>query len=862
MGWAKTPQGVPVYQDEKGLVHLKDFEGKVQTVKPEEATKLLSDKLSGFSAATAEDLSGAGKEKPSTLGAVGRGLVAGTIGGALAGPKLVTALGTGAINALGGDVQDPLAPLSGRRFLEDMAAVTAHFTGGESEVAGRQEREATLASQAEHPIAFGGAELAGNVIGAGGLAAGARGLAGGAAGALGLTGRAAGIATNVGAGVLEGGALGADAASEQAWVKNAPLTSQQSLAAIGLGALFGGGISVAAAGASRLPAVTRLLRRGEAVEGLEGAAATEGAAAEPRALMAAEEKAAPAAIDAVDESVVQKGNGWRSGLGEYANKKAVNEISAGQKGALKRLGGGEFPSEAKVQETGELLHDMKIVGPLSSASDQLEVAQEQVAAQNAIFQKIHASLSKDAGYVEGTNLLNSLDDFASKVETEGKLGGSPEARNAANVIRERVDSMIRDKAEAGILTHQDVHNFRKYLDTIGFGTGHAEHIEEAAIGARRIVSDVLADEIKKASPELARDWELVNKRYAAATWAAQTLESRVAGHNVSGAFGLKDIMAGGAFAMSHPVAGIPAAIASKLLRERGGSTFAYVAKRIANDAVDVSAAPAVATPTARKLSALVAQSTEHVESSVGKFLGGGRPSPIARAVRAAPSLLSRMRSTDLNEARDAYSDHVREVQTVASSPDVAAARLQGITGSTVPLYAPGLHGEMVATANRAAQYLSANAPAPAQDPNSITPQVKTPPPVSMADISKYRARAEGVEDPLSLLDDLNSVTGVRPEKVEAVKTVHPELFEQIRQSVFTHLAERKVPLSYSQAVRMDMALDAGGTIAPSMNPKNLAVMQMAAAGIAKSQMKPSGGAAPNVSGMLRTRSQQIAGGPQ
>jgi hypothetical protein len=852
-----------VVKDSSGQAVLKSGSGKLFLADPKEAQRLIGQ--GEYSAATSEEIQAHNaNETSSVAGAAARGAVVGTVGGALAAPKLATALGAAALGTA-----DPLAEISGRKFYEDMAAAARHFGGGglgeedEARAAARTQLESDAAA---HPYAAGAGELAGNIAGAGvgGLGAlgrGAGSLLARGAGALGAGARLAPAIGGVGAGVLEGGAFGADAASESAWVKNAPVTAQQSLAAIGLGALFGGGISLAATGAAKLPAVAKLLRRGEAVEGLEGSAAVEASeAGEQGALMAAPERKGPAALEDVPEGMMEKGRAWVNDLGDEA---AVDALSRGNKPALKRLGAGEAPSLAKKRETGALLHEMGILAPGRSEGDMWAAAQSQTQKQGSRMGAVMDQLDKEAGYADATKLVDRLEVAAQDAETVGKFANKPEGKQAADFIRERIQD-LREKSANGIVTHQDIHNERMYWDTIGYERTSAGHLRDTARDVRAIISDELKAEIQKASPDLRAEWDMANSRYGAAKWATDTLAERVSVR--SGANRLLSPSDYGTAAVTllsgHPVAAIAAGLGNKILRERGYSTFAAVAKRLAGEAVDVGAAPAVATPTARRLSALVAHSTERVESGIGQFLGSASRGATGRTARAASSLVGRMMSSDPVDARAAYADHVREVQTVASSPDVALSRMQGITGNTLPLYAPGVHAEMIATAQRAANYLSSKAPAPAQDPNSITPQVKSAPPVSIADTRTYAARVEGVENPLSLLDDLNSTKGPRAEKVEAVREVHPELYEQMRQSVFTHLAERTTPVPYRQRVTLDITLNAGGTLAPSLNPKNLAVMQMAGKSLAAQVGKAPRGPSPKVSGMLSTRSQQISGGPR
>ena len=841
-----------------GQAVIKSRSGKVFVASPSEAQRLVDQ--GEYLAASGEDIKAHNAaETSSAAGAAARHAIVGTVGGAVALPKLATALGSAAIGA-----EDPLAEISGRKFYADMAAAAQHFTGGDlaaEDEARAGARTQLLSDEEAHPYASLGGEVAGNIAGAGvgGLGAAGRavgGLAARGAGALGAGAGVARLAGGVSSGVLEGGAFGADAASEAAWVKDAPLTSQQSLAAIGLGALFGGGISVGGAALSKLPAVARLLRSGE---GVEGAAAADEALG-GRAVIAAEEKAAPAAIDRVPEGWMEKGRAWVNDMGDEA---AVDAISRGNKPALKRLGGGEAPSIAKKQETGALLHEMGILAPGRGEAEMWQLAEQKAAENGRRMGKVLETVDHEAGYVTDSKVVQRIEDIAGKIESESTSQWGPEGEKLGQFIRDRTEK-LRELDANGILKHSDLHNYRMYLDDLAkWDSNTSQKTAAAAREMRQVVSDEIREALDRASPDLRAEWDQANARFGAARWAENTLGERVSVR--SGAnrmlspsdYGTALATAVGA---GNPLVGLAAGLGNKLLRERGYSTFAAVAKKIAGEAVDVSAAPAVATQTARKLSALVAHSTEQVESGIGNFLGGTRGG--AMESRATSPLVARMRSSNANDARAAYAEHVQEVQKVATSPEIAADRMASITGSTIPLYAPGLHAEMVATASRGAQYLASVAPAPAQDPNTITPQVKTAPPVSTADARTYAERVEGVENPLSLLKDMNSLKGVRAEKVEAVKAVHPQLFEQMRQSLFTHLAERATPVPKRMRTTLEITFDAGGTIDPSLSPQNLGVMKLAsdqlkAAGAAKAKAP-----APKASGMLATRSNQISGGPR
>lgn len=967
-GWVKAPNGAPVYQDAGGLIHLKDALGETKAVKPSEAARFLKDELSGYSAASADDLNAAQaaahqaalEAKSSTLGAAGRHLAAGTVGAALAIPKAVTALGSAAIGA-----EDPLARFSGRQFVEDAGAVATELSGGDgAEKAARDVREQILTDEAAHPYASMGAEMAGGVLGSGGFAlagkgAAALGLAGKASkvgAALGMGEKARKIAGAVGTGVLEGGAYGADVASEQAWVKDEKVTAEQSLAGIGLGGLFGGGLS-AAVGVGA-PALARLVgkRGAAATEGLEAAAAhlegTEAGAVE-RAVTAAEERAAPAALENVPEGLMAKGRKFASGV---ADDLAVSHVARGQQAAMKALGRGEAASEEVIKRTGRILNESGIVGmgddaasharalavkeadgagigrvmthldetAGAEAAPRLEDALTQIRSNitktrngavtgserrlasaleeeiapiaeradarrlwnrdartamrgaDALISQIEASPSAgmrafagklragvtdahkalEGGFADATHLTPVLD-------VVGKLQSAPSSavRAQATELLEHIGGVAERADAAPRIGFADLHKVRRAVDDAIYDSpGGSKALKEGLKSVRGILEGELERAIGAADPKVAANYAMLKERYAVASWAEKWIGNRVgvkrnALRSISPSdYGtaLTALVASG----GNPLVSAATAVGHKFFRERGASIGAMLARKIAGESVNLAAAPAMALPSARALQATVAHSEESIGSSLSRFLGSGTESGPKR-FRGSTALA--LRSTDPDTAQKAYQDHAREVQTVASMPGVASERLESITGKTLPAVAPGLHAQMAAVTGRAASYLSANMPAPPSDPNSITPHLDTPPPLSRADAHVYANRVEGVEDPLSMLEDLSNGY-VSPEKVDAVKNVWPELYTSMRRNLFSQLAEAKSPVPYQKRQLLDMALGGNGTLEPSLRPASLAIMQQAgkaAAEAGQAKQQPSA-AAPKLGNMLTTRSEQIA----
>jgi hypothetical protein len=360
---------------------------------------------------------------------------------------------------------------------------------------------------------------------------------------------------------------------------------------------------------------------------------------------------------------------------------------------------------------------------------------------------------------------------------------------------------------------------------------------DAARDLRNVLEDHLESEIagKIDAPALA-EYQNAKKYYGAAKWAADTLSERVEVRNGANrmfspsdyGMAMSTLVASGGSALPALAAGL----GNKVLRERAYSTAAYLAKKVAGEAVDVSAAPAAATGLARNLQALVGHSEQRVTEGVGRFFGGAAVAAggAGKAVKVAAkheTLSHALRSADSEAARAAYSQHAADVQMLSASPGVAQERMTRITGTTLPVVAPGLHAAMAGAAGRAAEYLRSHLPSPASDPDSITPQLKTAPPISVGDMHAYSYRLEGVTDPLSLVDDLESGR-VAAEKIDAVKNVHPETYEAIRRNIFASLSETQQHVPYEKRMLLDLVLEGGGALEPSLRPESRSAMQQAA----------------------------------
>jgi hypothetical protein len=96
-------------------------------------------------------------------------------------------------------------------------------------------------------------------------------------------------------------------------------------------------------------------------------------------------------------------------------------------------------------------------------------------------------------------------------------------------------------------------------------------------------------------------------------------------------------------------------------------------------------------------------------------------------------------------------------------------------------------------------------------------------------VDRFMRYVRAVADPLSILDDLRDGT-VTQEGAEAVRTVYPELFQDLADTILTELEGREEPLPYEERIRLGILL--GAPTDPTLEPAFVAELQghLAAAG--------------------------------
>jgi hypothetical protein len=260
------------------------------------------------------------------------------------------------------------------------------------------------------------------------------------------------------------------------------------------------------------------------------------------------------------------------------------------------------------------------------------------------------------------------------------------------------------------------------------------------------------------------------------------------------------------------------------------------------------------------LDRLQSQTNTQISDSVRRFLGraakGGASA--ARGVGRAASRGARAAARPLPKVSViAYREKIAELNALMTDPERQTRELAEGT-SAIGADAPQVQQHIQTSAVRALNYLHQQIPA--QNRNTaaeLIPGRERPP--ARADMERFMRAARVVEDPLSILEDLEN-RRLRRASVDTLRAVYPQLHSQIVQEVASAFAEpNATPPSYSDRIALGTLL--GVPTDPSLRPEFLASIQASHAANSGPQQQPPSAAprrdAPDVAGQLESQMQRI-----
>jgi hypothetical protein len=339
-----------------------------------------------------------------------------------------------------------------------------------------------------------------------------------------------------------------------------------------------------------------------------------------------------------------------------------------------------------------------------------------------------------------------------------------------------------------------------------------------------------------------KEYQAAKKTFGASRWAEKQLTDNLARGQTNREFGLTDTIAaaGGLVLGGGSVAGLATGAAlgaaNKLVREKAAGVIAVLADRVAKADVKLS-------------------------KGVRKFLR-----PVERATRAETlaegteaqlerkSKIDKLLGAKKGETRtDAYRRKLAEITENAQQGPAAIERKLGNIASVAPNAAVG----MAAAMSRGTSYLQQVAPTGLIDTDSLVPHLEKPQ-VDPVSVAKFARAVQVVEDPLSVFDELEAGTLTR-DHVQALRTVYPDIYNDIRLKVADELSLLKQPPAFERRIQLGTLLDLPTD--KSLRPSSIAAAQ---AGYQQQAQTPPPEPPPLPQGTmaetLKTESQKLASG--
>lgn len=213
---------------------------------------------------------------------------------------------------------------------------------------------------------------------------------------------------------------------------------------------------------------------------------------------------------------------------------------------------------------------------------------------------------------------------------------------------------------------------------------------------------------------------------------------------------------------------------------------------------------------------------------------------VTEAVSAAVSGRgSVMRRTAVRVSVEAYRERVAEAREVATNPQALVQRVGDATAGLSQV-APRTQAVLATRAATAATFLASKIPSTdSQLEGQLQPQLVQPL-VPASERDKFMRYARAVDDPMTVLDDLNR-GAMSIEGTETLKKVYPALYQRVAVEAGQQLADASEAVPYARRLQLGMLLDTATD--PTMVPgylQSVAMVTSAGDAQANAGMGPKG----------------------
>lgn len=615
----------------------------------------------------------------------------------------------------------------------------------------------------------------------------------------GLASRALGSAARLGTeGAIEGAILGGEDVLTEAALGDTELTGERLATGIGFGALLGAGTGAALGGTGRL--------LGEAGK---------------RSVTAARRRAEQL-IPQIQEAVSPEG------LQRFAQETAFRSLRP-----VKRYTDRAARQAGGIEGVGEILLRRNVVtndATLETMATRLDELVPQVGDEIS-------SIVRRADTIPGVRPnAQRIRAKVQELQEQFATAATGSQRRIARQLEDELRPFFQQLDEAGEegISAEQVWMLRRELDdSINWRVRSQDSppkLNEALQDVRRLVEDEVDATVQRAGREVGEDlgqaYRNAKRDYAGLVLSRDVAADRLSREAANRSFSLTDYMSGivgaagtGALDLGVPGAGLAAGFLlgrlNKLLRERGNQVLAATGNRLA------------IMRAARRESQKVATRVEsRVDAYLDRVMQGGRAA--ARTTGRNAARAARVASIA------AFDERVKNVRETAADPAAITEQL-GEKTSTLAQVAPQTAAAMQRTAMRDLKFLHDRLPAGTQPRGGLMASMAPPRLVSDVERMRWMRYYDAVEEPESVLEDLEAGELTR-EGVEALKETRPAMYRTLVRRVMERLATAEEPVPYQERLQLGLLL--GVPTDPSLEPRFVASMQASYAGASEDPTQP------------------------
>lgn len=489
----------------------------------------------------------------------------------------------------------------------------------------------------------------------------------------------------------------------------------------------------------------------------------------------------------IKEGKLQKLGGWLKDKGIVTATSSIDDVLAKSESVKKQAG-------AKI---GDMLTEVDKAGRTFNMRGFVDdIAGDMTKALDESGSSLRGLAGRKATRSTARKVQNWLDDFL--------MGGEKIPFQRAAEQKRLLGSKINWKKNPADLTPDDQAMREIYRRLASAIDDQADNAAQA-VGGKGFKAEYKAARTDYANAKQVTDWAMEEQtRRLANRWQSPS-------DYASMAMGFLGTMAGGGTPLSGAGAALLGSTINKIARFRGNQVAAAAADTMAGMLA------------VRNLSRAI---DDRIDDAVRGFTSGASK---AKDIGPAASVTAfhnvRFGGDDTSAEGDDWRLRTEELALIQSNPAEFADRLASRL-SHVSELSDTLGTNTATVASRAAAFLHEKAPKNPAAERTLNPLISKWRP-SDSQLSKFSRYVAAVNDPMSVLDDLEAGR-VSREGAEALRAVYPRIYQQVQERLIEEAGQLETQMPYTSRVQLSILF--GVPVDSSMDPDFVMAMQTMHAG--------------------------------